>query len=885
MELIWQPHEPWWQIALAGWLVLAAALWLAWLRRRPVLGVEPGLRGVMIVSWLAMGGCFVLATLGPEFAVRRPARPGDHLTVVLDVSRSVLRGVKKTSDLTGSVADRLQAALDQMPASVRGRMTGQLVLVGASARTEGEVGSAERLISRIRQLREDQFPPGGATDLAEGLDLARRAMAGRSGNVLLISDGHATTGHAPAAAARLAAQGGVVHTWPLDGAAEALRVRSAYLPAESIEGVPVTLRALFETESDVPLKVTIRVVVHGRGRDGAPPSERTHVVEVTAKQPASVREPVVFTADGLQAVDLVISAEGRQIVRRFFTHVRRPPRVLAVGGDFGWMAAVRTAEMEIITAQAADVGRRTDLDIRRFDAVVVSGVPADAWDRAALEKLAEAVRGQATGLLLINGSHAGRRPEDLSVIGTYAGTALDPVLPVTAEPRAFEVPPPSRQMVLMMDTSGSMLAPVDGRSRMVIAQEIARAIVARLRPEDELQIVGFTTNPQMILPPRWMDDAGRQAALQSIDRLTVGGGTDPGPALALIKDRKLRNGGLIFISDGDFAPTHLRHPDLTTIVFGVGQSAGSMASLRQLADHPVEVGAGFDATRVRIPYFEPQKRTRFFEPGSFVPDPSYRGLSAPEQWPVPQLPVEGTAATVAKAWASSIAWRPRPKERLLALGEAGLGRSAVFTSQIPPGWMASESGRAAVAEWIRRLLPQNERNRHRLRVRDRGDLLELTVALTAPADRPLPDVLGLGAELLNGGGPVAAAQLRPAEAAPAEFGGTLSPVRGATAQDLLLALRETGGADALAARQMIRLTIPPAARLSDTPASEDWSDGRDVAALRLIATRGGGAYDTDEVWPVTPVPPATPNHALWTWLVIAGLGCQLLVAAIRQLAK
>ena len=360
---------------------------------------------------------------------------------------------------------------------------------------------------------------------------------------------------------------------------------------------------------------------------------------------------------------------------------------------------------------------------------------------------------------------------------------------------------------------------------------------------------------------------------------------DPGPALEWIKNRTLTNGGLIFISDGGFEANHLNHPDLTTIVFAIDPDPGTMATLTRLANVPIRVDRGFNPASVTIPYFEPQKRTRFFEPGEFVPVPSYRGLSVAEQWPVPPLPLAGTAATIAKPWATSIAWRDRPKERVLALGEAGLGRVAVFTTQIPGAWLGRAAGRSAIADWLKRLRPITDRNRYRVRVRDHGDALNLTIALNAPADRPLPQVTDLTAEFQRGAKSLAAPHLSAVENAPAEFTGLLTLPRSGTRQEVMLALRETGGVDAQPTRQFLHFVIPPQETMTAALTSEDWSDGRNVPLLTTLAERGSGTYDTDAIWPALDAAAPHTTWHLWPGLVIAGIACQLLVAALRQLAS
>jgi Ca-activated chloride channel family protein len=118
-----------------------------------------------------------------------------------------------------------------------------------------------------------------------------------------------------------------------------------------------------------------------------------------------------------------------------------------------------------------------------------------------------------------------------------------------------------RQVVLCVDTSSSMGSDdEDGVRKIERAKRGATQVLDELNPDDELAVVGFDSDPEVVVP---MDSWGaltESAAVDAIDSLVASGGTDVYEAL----ERSWREFGdagpavarrIVLLSDGqDFTP-------------------------------------------------------------------------------------------------------------------------------------------------------------------------------------------------------------------------------------------------------------------------------------------------------------------------------------------
>jgi hypothetical protein len=592
------------------------------------------------------------------------------------------------------------------------------------------------------------------------------------------------------------------------------------------------------------------------------------------------RWPVVFDDFGIQFIDLTLTPGGEEKHhshhRRFYTYVKRPPRILAIGGDNRWMEAIPGDAAEIIpipVEEMVDYSRLKDID-----AVVINSVPSHKLRAQSMYWIAEAVEKRGMGLFLMNGGHLDAEVEAETVIMSYKDTPLDEVLPVVGGPRPFSDEPPSRHVAILIDTSGSMMGWKINKTK-----QIAGYIVSNLlRPQDQLDLITFTTGAGHLLRGQYMDDYGKDLALRRIKSILAWGGTDPRRALSLIGDRQMEECGLIFISDGEFGYVGYR-PDCRTTVFEIGSNRYSRSkALQKLAD-PIPVGPDFDPQAIVIPYFEPEKRMKFFEEGVFTPLSMEAYLPKNQRVPVPQLEVNGSAVCHLKEGAVLNGVRPKLTDPVLAFGEGGAGYVGFFASEIPWRWTVEKEGRKAVQEWISRLIPFMDRDRYDFKLEDHGDVIDMRISLAAKSgaiphvNRMMANIFFIGNEKESAG-----IALRADDVAPGTFNGQIQVKRTIHARRAMLSVREFGPG-ALPRAQLIPIVIPPKGRVNPSPKAEAFTYGQNHELLRKIAEAGGGLLDPPKGTPFFKEKPAAgQGHPLWPFLAAAAVFCYLGAVTLKR---
>ena len=865
MALEFHPYVPWSQlitvfVSLAFILLLVPVI----RSRGRILGRRLSTR-IGSGSSLLLAFCLVvLAGFAPRFAYRT-----DHtewrLVLLLDVSESVLRGQGSWDRVKKQIRNRVQEVLD----SNRLKPTGaaEIISFGNGTAVARKNLNLQSLPAVLEGLDPAHFAAGGETDLAAALGAAKGSLlrsGGRRG-VLLFSDGHQTRGDARAAAEDLAQAGIPVHVFPLQSGGPAVAITAADLPRQVHSQGETFVRGLLKNGDLTPKQST---VVFSLNQDLGAASEGSSGTSRSAQSFAMApwirfRQPLTFEGYGLQFVDLALYDEhqNERHRRRFFTHVHRPPNLLAVGGDFRWTASFSDQTAAVTQIRPEQLGQ---MDLRDFDAVVLSSVPATRLSAEDHATLAEAVEKQGLGLLVINGDHRGLGPETETVLMSYNETVLEPLFPVYCGPRPFEPEPPPRQVVILIDTSGSM-----NGYPLKQAKEIAAHIIGSLlREKDRLDLITFTRGVGHLLKDRLMDDAGKRRALYLLEEIAAGGGTDPRAALELLAGRRLNDCGLIFISDGEFQEVAVR-PDCRATVFAIGKTVVPANSpLRELAD-PFPVPPYFNPAAIVIPFFNPEPREKFFEPGLFRPLPVNRFLDARDQLPIPPLNLNGSAVSYMKDQGELIAVRPKLTDPILAYGRAGHGTVGVFTAGFQDQWLRSAQGGAAIREWVMRVISYYARDRYDFVITDFGESMTFKVSVIQKEEITRVDHLTLNLTLEDG--QTIGIPMRPDPGTPQSFSGTAVVPRKAKAGPAVLKLRETGQ-DALPRPQRLPMVIPGASSVSGALAGEAFSYGRNETLLRDVAEVGGGTYDPSggsEVFQSVDEP--VRGDSFWDWLVLVAV--------------
>jgi hypothetical protein len=206
--------------------------------------------------------------------------------------------------------------------------------------------------------------------------------------------------------------------------------------------------------------------------------------------------------------------------------------------------------------------------------IVFSNVDAIALPQPQAARLQQYVRDLGAGLMILGGDHA-------FAAGGYEGSVLGALSPLASNP-----PTPAAHWIYLLDASGSMAGELNGRTRLAVAADAARAAVAQLPPNDALSVAGFADQlrwwsqgkavkdglPTDIPIPRGPTnlDASLRALASSLDR-------------SLVNHVVLLTDGQIELPKLDELATLLRNANARVHIFAIGEGPG-LPLLKQLAE-------------------------------------------------------------------------------------------------------------------------------------------------------------------------------------------------------------------------------------------------------------------------------------------------------------
>jgi|GEM_PF-2004350 len=790
----------------------------------------------------ALTALLLLAALSNPGLVSEVPENRHQVVLLIDVSDSQRRD-----------PDRFQSALLQLArtAELATRQAGKakaefhLAAFADGARVVHQGVSSDELPAVIKGLLQEQLPNGGESDLEAGIDGAIAHIDSLSGlgQIVLWSDGLETRGEAEAAAVRAGRRGIPIITLGHVSSAPGVGLYGSYLPELLSRGEATETRLLLRNPGGAE-----RRFVLSAGKNGVGMAEsRPESVKPRTVLPVSLS--TVFQEPGLQFIDLALEFDGQPVQReRLFAQVNAPLRVLAIGPAVDWTAALG-ADFDVRLARADTAFEPTD-----FDVVVLSGAPAGSLPAGQIERLADAVRQVGVGLMLVNGPHRGASDAP-TVVGSYKGTALEPLLPVRLEPRSVREEPPPRQVIFVIDVSGSMKDSLD------LAKAQASHIIRRLRPMDTAQIRSFSDSDDLVLDTTQMSARGRDAALAAIAGLSAGGGTSPGTSYDEVRAVSVDSAskcGLFFMTDGEFNDK-LRAVGCLTTIFVFDKAVGSVDSqLGGLGDlHYMQAGQG--PRSVELQFFQPEERKQTYAPTAFVPDWLDTGwLSAPST----RLMLPGNAVTFRRLESETVAVRPYPLDPLLAFQSNGTGVVGVFTSELTPEWYGSSAGSSAIEGWLKRMTAWSERDRYSIQLAQRGRAISMRVTLLSQHGE-LPDVDTLAGRLILADATSIPVPLQRDSDLFGVFRGRIDLPADAAGQGFVELVE--GGAGALGRAQRIPMRLP--GPLSETAPSgiEASIYGLNDELLRRLSSLTGGRFEAER-WIESFEPPRRPT-LIWPWLV------------------
>ncbi len=464
------------------WLLLGAPVMLAWWRFR---ARSRALAAVRFGIYVAL----ILAICGPRLVMRRP---GGTIVVVADRSQSMPVNAAATQrEAIGLLRDSMRAS-DQL----------RVVGFGVEPVVEAEVGDAFAL-----SIDDSASNLGRA--IAKAISLVE---AGRPARLLVLSDGHATDGSAPAEAALAASKNlAVDYRWMGRPSGNDLAIDGLIAPASVVRGESFLIHASVRAPTIETVRYELRRGDHLVARGSAQAS------------PQGVRLSFRDSSAGEGSLDYVLTVSGEaddpvpeNNRARLLIGTRESSRLLLVSAtpDDGLARLLASSGIEVDRRGPGEADGSLE-SLARYDAVIIENSPIQDIGLAAAENIALLVRERGLGLMMTGGRRS-------FAAGGYFESPLDKVLPVSMELRS-EFRKTRVAVVVAMDRSGSMAVPVaGGRTKMELAGSAAARVLELLTPFDLFGAIAIDSEPRTIVE---IGPAGEaQADATRLRRLDAGGG-------------------------------------------------------------------------------------------------------------------------------------------------------------------------------------------------------------------------------------------------------------------------------------------------------------------------------------------------------------------------
>lgn len=772
--------------------------------------------------------------------------------------------------LTGDLAWQLHHKRAEQDAKTRIAELERGTLDDAARKELDELQTRIAAIQALRaELGTDETDLEGALRLARGLlplEVRRR--------VVLISDGNSNRGDVLRELVELERSGVSTHVRPLTvGDSPEVVASELYAPAEAQVKSPFELEVAFD--ASVATTATVRVYRNkylvSTQENVALAAGRTLLTLPKLRLEEGFHE---FEVQVAPALDTVLENN----VARAVVRVAGRPKVLLIEReerDARWLeGALRGEEIEVEVRPAS--GAPASLgELLNYDALILSDVPASAFQPGAMEAVKTYVREMGGGLIMIGG-------EQSFGLGGYYRTPIEDALPVKM-PIKKNVEKPNLALALVIDKSGSMMG-----HKIELAKEAAIAAAEVLKGNDRFGVVAFDGASEWIAPMTDSTDLGSITGY--ISRLAAGGGTNIYPGLydafqALQEeDAKLKH--IILLSDGqtqgsgyDTLVSHIAADGITLSTVGIGEGA-DMRLLEDMA----QWGNGesyFTNDFGSIPQIFTRETMRAsksmlieepFVPTQIAATEILKGI------PLDDMPfLLGYVGCQGKDRAT-VALVSDYGDPVLAHWTYGLGRSVAFTSDAKARWAADWiSWEAYPKFWAQLVRSAMSTGSHKdLRTGTRVDVKDGVATITLDVrDRTgsyRDDVEPELSILPDGDGDGAALAVR--HIAPGLFQASFPIERYGDAYRVLLVNRQEGEVAELRAFGVTESYSP-----------EFRTAAPDLAGLALIADATGGVVSptAEAVWDFQGEPARTPQDTWWWWLVAAA--CLLpLDIALRRLS-
>jgi Mg-chelatase subunit ChlD len=573
--------------------------------------------------------------------------------------------------------------------------------------------------ARLQDAHADVSAEG--TNIEAALRTARRSLPDEGmRRVVLLSDGNQTQGNALREATLAAAAGVAIDVLPMATGAATTRIRDLRAPQEVRTGEPFLLSATIDGPPGANVELRVR---------SNEAEETTHQVQIGARGTTILdmprQEMVSGTYTFLATLSDDITGAGTAVT------VTGPPALLYVTSHIGDSRPVPFGNFNVESTPPGGLPVDT-ARLARFAAVVLDDVAGDTLSPAAAASLKRYVEGG--GGLMVIGSPSSLTP------GGYQNETVDSLLPVD-----LRVRPGSRApvmgFVLVVDKSGSMSDRSGGLQKMEMARQAVLKALEAIPPHDSLGVIAFDAKPVDIAT---LAPAQNQHDLPTaLRRIEPGGSTAIAPAVERavqwLQAAPVQRRHILLVSDGRSSAADLnrvadaaKDSDVEVSIIAIGEDADRSA---------LTALAGLTGGRAYFPDDLRQlpalaARDAVQSRGDTTVEESFT-MRAPLPHPIlagvnrSQLPsLHGYVISAARPGADTILLS-HLDDPLLAAWRLGLGRVAVFTSDLRTAWTTLFRHWAGFAPlWMQTLTWISRRSSSQLVT----DLLETSDGILAEVD-------------------------------------------------------------------------------------------------------------------------------------------------------
>jgi len=651
----------WWPV-----LGLVAVPFIWRLSQRSALGSSPRHRAVAAAFRIAVVVFLVSALIEPVWH-----RSGKWISVVyaLDVSSSI------EPTFVATAIDWIASA------NTRGDPAHAAFLAfGGSARA---VGTAEEIRSvEVSADGANRSINQSVTNLEVALSRALRSFDPRYlKRLVLITDGNENAGNVSRLLGEAQENDVRVFTLPATVRGEGDSwVEAIDLPDEIREQEPVT--ATVRVFSRVATTATVELVGGDQMLDSREVSLEPGLNEVDFE----VRLPAggAGTLSGQLRRDNDPLGQNDLHTRAISVGAR--PRILYVEGRLASAQYLRdalSAEGMDVTVVGPESLPETAATLEDFDLMLMSDVPMDALGDDQVNAIIEYVRDSGGGFIFAAGESSYGEEG-------YAGSGIEEVLPIW-----FEINEQRKDLalIIVLDKSYSMVGP-----KLELSKEAAKAALDLLDPTHSFGLITFDDTPYVTVPLQLAIEKPRMNDF--ISRIIAGSQTNIYPALETafqaLADSEAEVRHIILLSDGKtYADDYeelvslMSDSDITVSSVAVGQEAD-----RELLANIATWGKGrayFIQDAERVPRIFIQE-TQIASQSTLVEEPvETTVITSIEAFTDIDLdaapPLQGYVKTLAKETAEVLI-QSDSENPLLVRWRYGLGRTAIFTSDVKNRWAA-----------------------------------------------------------------------------------------------------------------------------------------------------------------------------------------------------